>query len=270
MRVFIRCLYKDRLEFIRTRRSGIAFAILLSIALAFLGASYALPKFFENIADERLPAFFDNYSLGTLIENSFPQELSKNLGVFSSDIYIFYSVFVLFSTSALIPSEIHAGKWILPLQSGISRRQLMLSKVLMYAAGFSVPCFAIYNLYYVIGSMFLIPDFPYIPALVCAFILAFGVFALTCISFFCSLLIKQNIINFISIFSCMVLLPDLLYSLHIGHFFPTYILTFLYNSSTAYNELVIPVTEILFLMILLYFCSIKALSTADFSAREHQ
>ena len=56
-----------------------------------------------------------------------------------------------FMCAPLLREERRAGKWILALEAGYRPQTLLVSKILIYGLGASIPVFIMYNLYYTVG-----------------------------------------------------------------------------------------------------------------------
>ena len=199
-----------------------------------------------------------------MINTLFPDDLKGSLKIFSSDVGVFYSIIVIFISSGLIPSEIKSGKWLLPLSCGYKPTALLTSKVIINSLFAGLPCFVIYMLYYFIGSQFLKCNFAIETVVFNAFSLAFSISAIVSISVLSSSIIKNKIITIISLITVVIGVPDVMSLFSFGKYLPTHLLTFAYNSSENFAELIVPVIFTIIIILSMYVVAINKVKKLHF------
>ena len=134
MKCLIQCIRRDRLEFIRTKKGLIGICILVFMASLLLFATAITPAILNSVSFQEVSTNNNSLtSLGSLLIKTFPQDLRGSLGILSSDICIFYSTYIILSSAGILLSEIKYGKWIFPIQNGISAQTMLISKLIVYS-----------------------------------------------------------------------------------------------------------------------------------------
>ena len=121
---------KDLKEYLRFKKN-----IYYSMTLMLIGSMVILTTlFFPTLIAElgkKAPDFISNAgSINELMEKLFPDNLRGSLGIWYSDVGIFYSVVLVLTLHGLLPNEIKNGKWIMPLASGYTKVEIVISKII--------------------------------------------------------------------------------------------------------------------------------------------
>lgn len=266
MRKFLCCLNKDRLEIIRGRKNIICFGVLLACACLVMATTSMLPFLLEK-AMTTTNFLSGDTTLADFMNQFFPADLKGSMGIFSSDVGIFYSLVLIIFTFNLLPSEIAAGKMILPLCAGYHKNMLLLSKQLTYSALLAFPVFPVYLLYYTIGASLLQNNYAFGIALGNALVLTSVAFLVTSTTVVLSVVMKRKYLTLATMVVAIMVVPDLLSYFTFGKYFPTYLLTFSYQASSTFSDLVVPYTVAIILLLVLDLWAIKKRFTVDVDAR---
>lgn len=266
MTSFLSCLNKDRLEFIRSRKNLICPIILLGCAAMVLLSTAYMPLLLDK-AMEVTDLMSSDMSISAFMEKFFPNDLKGSLGIFSSDIGIFYSLAVIIMTFSLLPNEISTGRLVLPLCAGHSKNTLFMSKQLVYSVLCAIPVLPVYILYYYVGSGFLAINYGFKSVLFNAVLWAFTEFSIVYITIGLSVLYKHKYMSLATMAVFILMVPDMLSFFKFGKFFPTYILTYLYTSNTNTKVLIIPVVSLLAAMAIIDLIIIRRQFSVDVDER---
>lgn len=245
------CMKKDSVEFIRKKRSAVFFLVLILISAMVLGSTIMFPVLADRLAHQPSGMAESGAQLQTVLVRLFPPTLKENMGIWSSDVGVFFTAVMLFMCVSLIRDEVREGKWILVLEAGYRPQILLASKILIYGLGASIPVFIMYNLYYVAGSMVLSNNFQQIHAAANGAALSYAVFSILNLVIALSVLCKNQAALVLSILAAVMAGPDMLSMFPFGKFFPTYVLTFVYRSSGSWPDLAVPALGLLFLQLLI-------------------
>lgn len=256
MNRFKTCIKKDFIEFVRSKKLGVAFAILISLMVLLLVGSKLIPWMVDVLRSQG-DFLADISSVVEMLDEIFPKDLQLNCAVFAADVGLFYTLVVIFLTFGIIPGEIKSGRLILPICAGYKKRELNASKLVVYSLGLSLPVFPAYLLYYVFAGMIFENNYLGGYALINAVILTFGVFAYVNMTIAFSILYKHKIANLFTMIGLAVVLPEIMARLPFGEYFPTHIYTFAYNSMISPEELGIPVLEMVIILALIDFIAIN-------------
>lgn len=265
MRYLVCAIKKDIKEFIRGKKNILCLIVLFMIGFMVLGATLIFPDLIEELTIKAPDIISDTQSIEGLMSKLFPSDVAGSIGVFSSDIGVFYTMLISFMCFNMIPSEIKTGKWIIPLNMGYKSYHLLLSKCLVYGCGTTLPVFASYNLYYCIASMKLEVNFELKNAIINSVILSVAMFMIVVSTIMLSVLYKHSIFAALSILIVVMSVPDILTFFSFGRFFPTYILTFVYSSKSTYEEVLIPVIILILCIVVLYIFAEKKIRHIDVS-----
>lgn len=239
MKKFVRCLWLNQREFIRTRKNILSLLVIISCCAFLILSTLLIPQMLDKVTDISL-YLKNGESANVLTEKLFPQDLKGSCGIFASDIGLFYSLMVILTTYTLLPNEIKNGRIIPPICAGYSRAILLISKEVVYGLLFAMPVFCGYILYYSIAGNFLIVNYPMREALQNAVALAIAEFVIASFSIVLSVINKQPMLTFAFMASCVMIVPDALSYFQFARFFPTYLLTYTYNSSKEFGLLLWP------------------------------
>ncbi len=250
MNPFICCLNKDRLEFIRTRLNIICPIILLGCAAMVLLSTAYMPYLLDR-AMEVTDLMSTDMSISSFMEKFFPRDLKGSLGIFSSDIGVFYSLAIIFLTHALLPTDISLGRFILPLCAGHTENSLFLSKQLVYSFLCAVPVFPCYMLYYYIGVLFLENNYSINSVVFNALMLSIAEFSIVYITIALSVLYKHKRLSLLTMAIFVMVAPDLLSFFKFGSYLPTYIFTYLYRSENNIKKLLFPALSLLLVLVII-------------------
>lgn len=245
------CMKKDSIEFIRKKRGAVFYSVLILISAMVLGAAVVLPVLADQLAHQASGMMGDGAQLQTVLAKLFPSTLKENIGIWSSDVGVFFTAVLLFVCAPLLREEMQTGKWILALKAGYRPQTLLASKILIYGLGASIPVFIMYNLYYAVGSMVLSNNFQQLHAAANGAVLAYAVFSILNLVLALSVLCKNQAVLVLSILAAVMAGPDVLAMFPFGKFFPTYVWTFVYRSSSSWPDLAVPALGLLFLQLLI-------------------
>lgn len=250
MKKIISCIKKDRLEYIRSHKSLLCVGMLLLCACMVLLATASLPTLLSKIMEGN-SFLSEETSLTSFMEKFFPSDIRSSMGIFASDIGVFYGLLVIFLTYNLVPDEIQTGKIILPLCAGHSKRHMLVSKLIVYGGLMALPVFPIYMVYYMIGSGFLENNYSLLDAARSGLLMAFAIYSVINLTISLSVIFRKKFTSLAIMVGIILVAPDALSFFSFARYLPTYILTFLYKSSTDYKTVIFPLTIIIGLMIIL-------------------
>lgn len=264
MRNQILCsLRKDLHEFTSSRKNLLFGGTLLSLCAMVLGATYYLPSLIDALIKNAAHMISDTGTITTTLATFFPDTLSANMGVLSSDIAIFYGIVVILATYNLISKEIKSGKWIFPLSVGYKPFILIFSKGVTYGLGAAIPAIIFYNIYYFAGSMCLAPDYAFSTAVANSFVLGFSIFSIAYITIMLASIYKQAIMSAVTMILFVAVAPDIFALFSFGKLFPTHLLTHLYRSSSCITDVIIPAALTIAIAVILTILSSRKASNIE-------
>ena len=256
MTQIICCIKKDLLEVIRNRRALLFNGLLIAITVMVLGTTLAFPSLIDLLVEKAPDMVADGSQIQQIMAKLFPQTVKENMGIWASDIIIFFTIAISLVCCNLLPSEIRSGKWILVMEAGYSHWQMLFSKMLVYGSCTAFPVFVGYNLYYALCGIFVSANYSSAIALGNSVVIAVSVFFITTLSITLSVIYKNHIMAVITMVITVLAAPDILTMFSFGKLFPTYLLTFVYNSSNAFAELIIPCITLIILQFGLCYIAI--------------
>ena len=256
MKQIICCIKKDLLEVIRNRRALLFNGLLIAVTVMVLGTTLAFPSLIDLLVEKAPDMVADGSQIQQVMAKLFPQTVKENMGIWASDIIIFFTIAISLVCCNLLPSEIRSGKWILVMEAGYSHWQMLFSKMLVYGSCTAFPVFVGYNLYYALCRIFILDNYSLAIALGNSVVIAVSVFFITTLSITLSVIYKNHIMAVITMVITVLAAPDILTMLSFGKLFPTYLLTFVYNSSNAFAELIIPCITLIVLQFGLCYIAI--------------
>lgn len=251
-------IQKDIREYIRLKKNLLfSFTILLLCAMVFCATKF-LPSLISSLTENASHIISDSENLGVTIARFFPNSLKANMGILASDIAIFYGIVVILTTYNLIVKEVSDGKWIFPLGVGYSPFVLIVSKGFVYGIGAALPSLVFYNLYFLLGSTFLLADYPISTALTNSLVLALAMFLIVFLTILLASIYKQAILAAATMILFVVVAPDIFALFSFGKYLPTYMLTYLYQSNDNFPSLIIPIViTFAVTVVLTYFAAKK-------------
>lgn len=256
MTQIICCIKKDLLEVIRNRRALLFNGLLIAVTVMVLGTTLAFPSLIDLLVEKAPDMVADGSQIQQVMAKLFPQTVKENMGIWASDIIIFLTIAISLVCCNLLPSEIRSGKWILVMEAGYSHWQMLFSKMLVYGSCTAFPVFVGYNLYYALCRIFILDNYSSAIALGNSVVIAVSVFFITTLSITLSVIYKNHIMAVITMVITVLAAPDILMMFSFGKLFPTYLLTFVYNSSNAFAELIIPCITLIILQFGLCYIAI--------------
>ena len=259
MKTLTLCIRKDILEFLRRKRLLICLIVLFCIAFMVLGVTKAFPVLVHALTKLSPDSLSELDSLLEITDGLIPSDLKGNLGFFTSDLVVYYTIAAAFLCFNLIPSEIREGKWIIPLNCGIDRSSLLLSKCLVYGAGIGLPGMIVYDLYYGILRLTMESNCPPGRVLLNGLLLGFNVAVLAVIVILLSVIFRYGILSALTVILTVMVAPDVLSLFSFGRFLPTYTLSFNYAVGGDPSLLIIPFLETGVLLVLLFLCALRKL-----------
>lgn len=257
------CISKDMKEFVRGFKNIICLMILLCIASFVLGVTLTFPSLIEELSTRAPEMISDSSSLKGMMQKLFPTDLKGNLGIFASDVGVFYTIVIALICYNIIPSEIGMGKWVVPLNCGIKKKNLIVSKCLVYSVGVGLPVFVVYNLYALVASFLIHFNCSYNTVFMNSIVLAFALASVASIVILSSLLYKHSIFAAISMIVIIMTAPDVLTFFVFGNFFPTYLLTFTYRVEDDISSLIVPVVALIIIIVILYIVAVRKVKNIE-------
>lgn len=257
MTILIACIQKDLREFLRYKKNIICMAILMGIAAMVLVVTNIFPALITQLSIKSPNLISDPTAMDGMFAKMFPMDIRGSLGIVSSDIGIFYTIVVALMCHALLPTEIREGKWIMPINAGISGSNLIASKCIVYSAGMAFPVLVVMNLYYYAASFFLENNLPWNVAFINSIVLAFAVACIVAITIVTSIIYKHSIIAALSVIVVVSTAPDILTLFSFGKWFPTYLLTFTYNVESNITGVIVPALIMIIILIGLFGISAR-------------
>ena len=234
----ISCLKKDLREVLRTGKLILFVALAFGIAIMIFG----ITVIFSDVPEvlwEQLPGF-NIASLEEVITSLYPKVVRESIGVYSYYIGFFYSLVVILIVHGKLPSEIQNGKWTLPLQQGYGELELIFSKCLVYGAAAGASVFVGYLFYFAIANGSMERNMSFGNALICAVVHALNLLFIVSYTMLFSVLYPNPVIAAVSMIATVIFVPDLAVYFSIGKVLPTYLLTFVYDSSNEYGKILPP------------------------------
>lgn len=243
------CIKKDILELTRQKRTFLFNGLLASVTIMVLGSTLGFPFLIELLTKRVPDVVADGSQLQQVMVKLFPQTTRENMGIWSSDVVIIFTIVISMLCGNVLRKEVETGKWIMVLASGYSPWKLLISKILVYGIYLSVLIMLGYNIYYSVGSYVLIDNFTRVVAVGNSIVLAIAVFFITTWSITLSVIYKNSIMAILTVIITVLVAPDIFSLFSFGRFLPTYLLTFVYLSLERFNELAIPFILLLLLQI---------------------
>lgn len=256
---FICAVKKDIYEYMRGKKNLLLAGTLLMISIMMIFATKFLPTLI-NSAIQNLPSMITNSdTIASTISDLFPNNLKDNMGIFSSDVAIFYGTVVIFSTYNIISREIAVGKWIFPICSGYRPYILVLSKAFVYSLGSAFPCLVVYIAYYFVGGSIIENNYLFSTAIINAVVIAIAMFFITFITILLSSIYSKPALAATTMLLFVIVAPDIFALFSFGKFLPMHLLSFLYMSNSNSIELIIPILICLAVSVVLTVVTIKTL-----------
>lgn len=252
MTSFIACIRKDIFEFLRQKRNVICMIVLIGIGAMVLIVTNTFPALLAQLSIKSPNLISDPSSMDGMIAKMFPADMKGSLGIVASDIGVFYTIVVALICHSLLPAEIRDGKWIIPINAGINASKLVASKCLVYSAGMAFPVVVVMNLYYYAASFFLDNNIEWRVALINSLVLGISIASIVSITIMTSVLYKHSIVAALSVIIIVSTAPDILTMFSFGKWFPTFLLTFTYNTESNLTMVIIPTLIMLLIIGALY------------------
>lgn len=256
---------KDIKEYLQTRKNILFSMILFSLCAMVLVATKFLPSLISELVKQASHMISNTATISDTLAAFFPENLRANMGILASDIAIFYGIVVILSTYNLIVKEINDEKWIFPLSTGYKPSILLISKGLVFGVGAALPSIIFYNLYFIIGNIYLTPNYNFATALINSLVLGFAIFSIVYLTIMLSLVYKQAIMSALTMILFLTVAPDIFSLFTFGKYLPTYLLTFVYTTSTNIFDLIIPFLFTIIIQILLTFVASKKIANIEVS-----
>ena len=231
---------KDIKELLRTKKNLMYSGTLLFLSAFFLAATKFVPTLMYKLFESASHMITDVNDIEAMLGSFFPQNLKANMGVLASDIIIFYGFLSVFSTYNLVVKEIEEKKWIFPIGAGYKPYILNVSKGIVYGLGAALPCVVFYNIYNLVGRIYLKANYLFIDASKNSLVLMFSIFWIVYIAIIMTPIFKRTLMSVMTMLTVIVVAPDVFAIFEFGKYLPTHLLTYLYRARTEIEELVIP------------------------------
>ncbi len=253
------CCKKDIMEFYRHRLNILCAVIIICIGACVLLATVYFPSLILAASSTMPEIITDTNSLTNVIEKLFPSNVKSNMGIFSSDVVVFYGLILIYICTSVLPNEIMRRQWIIPLSVGYRRETILISKCIVYTVGTSFPVFVIGNIYYMVAACVLKNDMAWGSAVLNIIALTISIACISIISLFLSIIITNRIMAVFTIVSLVMVAPDIMTFFSFGEYLPTYLLTLVYNSEVTLEKSIIPVCNILLIIVTCYLLAVNKL-----------
>ncbi len=256
---------KDTKEYIRSRKNVYFALALLAIGAFVLLTTMFFPSLISMLSDKAPEMITDTKSLDSMMSNLFPTDVRGSLGIWASDVAIFYGIVVILMTQGLIRKEIRSGKWIMPVASGYSKKTLLIAKCVVYGAGAAFPVFILSNVFYFASSSILENNVGFSEVLTASVVLSITMAGIAVITILTSVLYRHSITAGLSMILIVMAAPDVMTFFAFGKYLPTYLLTYVYSMSNNLTDLIIPLFELIFIVLALFAVSSRKISTMELS-----
>lgn len=257
MRVLIACIKKDLREFLRYRKNILCTSILMIICIMVLAVTNIFPMLLTQLLIKSPNLVSDSTVVYEMFTKMFPTNIRGSLGIVASDIGTFYTIVVVLICHSILPTEIREGKWIIPINTGISGNNLVASKSIVYSIGMSLPVFVIMNIYYYTASFFLENNITWIVVLINSIVLACSIAFIVAMTIMTSIIYKHSSVVALFIIFITLTAPDILTMFSFGKWFPTYLLTFVYNTESNIGLIFIPLLAMVCILIISFVLSVN-------------
>lgn len=246
----ISCVRKDWKECVRSGRIFLFFGMSVGLAFLIMGVTFLFSDIPEFLYQE-LPGI-DIASLTDVIVSLYPKNLRESIGVYAYYIGFFYVLVVTIALHGILVSEEKRGTWILPLQMGYRKCDIVLSKCLTYGAASAVSVFAGYLFYYLFAGCFMERNMGFGHALLLGALHGIDMGIVVAYVLLLSLLFPVPALSAVSVIATVIFLPDLLNYFSFGRHLPTYLLTFVYESNDRFSQIVGPMILNLLILFLIW------------------
>lgn len=257
MNPLLYCIKKDVMEIFRNKRNIIINGIILATIAMVLGTTLLFPSLIAQLAKRAPNLISDGSQINNLMHKFFPQDVKGSMGIWTSDAITFLTIAIALMCCNLIPEEIKSGKWILVVQAGYTQNILLKSKLLAYGLCTALPSWLGYFVYYQLSKLLISDNYSLYIAICNATVFSIAVFSITVLCILVSLVCRGYVTAVITIITGALVAPDILTFFSFGRYFPTYILTFLYNSSNDFFEIIFPLIALTVLVLFLYYIANK-------------
>ena len=257
MRQFHACVKKDISEYLRYHRNIMCLIVLMGIGAMVLITTMFFPGLISQLAVKAPNMITDPVAINELMTRLFPQDVRGSLMIFSSDVGLFYTIVVCLICHSMLPGEIKNGQWIIPVNAGIKKRNLLASKCLVYAAGMAFPVFVIYNLYFYTASTLLVANCKFEVALLNGAVLSLAIAFIAIVTILSSVLYKHSVIAALSVIIIVMVAPDVLTFFSFGRLFPTYLLTFSYTLGENITTVIFPAVIMVIVSYVLFIFALR-------------
>lgn len=247
---FLSCIAKDSKEYIRSKRNILFSSTLLALCVFVLCSTKLLPGLVQLLSEKASHMIASPDTLAETLNTLFPGNLKANLGIFASDVVVFYGLVAVLSCYNLIPQESRTGRWIFPVGVGYHPNWMVLTKGLVYGCGAAFPLVVFYNLYYFVGSMFLTPDLSWQTALINSAVLGFCMLVIVYLTVILAAISKRPVSTAISVIVTVVAAPDIFSMFAFGRYLPTHLLTYTYTAAENPAQLILPLATTILVSVL--------------------
>lgn len=244
------CIKKDIKEVFRMGKIYLYIGLLVGIASMVL----VFTVIFSNIPEEmwQLLEGFDIEAIEKMMQQFYPKIVSESLELFSYNVGFFFTFVIVITMHGQLPRERDEGTWLLPRQHGISVMDIIESKCIVYGGTCGISVTVGYLVYYLLAMTFMERNMSFLNALVCAIVHGFNMLFIVTYTLFFSVLLKKPIVGAISVMATVLLMPDIGSFFPFGIYFPTNLLTFVYDSSYNYKELPVPFVLNVFILLVMW------------------
>ncbi len=247
------CIKKDFKEYFRTGKIFASIVLCSSIFFLILVSTLV----FSNIPDilnQELKGL-DIKNLEELMINLYPKKVLESIGIFAYYIGFFYSMIMIVVVHSILPNERKNGRWILPNEQGYKKMDFVISKCFVYGIMSFASVFVFYMLYFFAANIFMEKNMYFSDAFILAFVHGINLFMIIVYTLLMSVWYKSGLFAAISMIGTVLLVPDIMTYFDFGKYFPTYMLTFVYESQLEYSDLLISFLINIILIVICYFIS---------------
>ncbi|MGN0384126.1 MAG: hypothetical protein ACI4DS_07640 [Eubacterium sp.] len=234
MNIMSCCIKKDCIEYMRKMKWLICGAVMFFNVFLVLFISWALPIMGQALSGLQNTELESSVNAFSELSKMFPEDVRGSISAFLSMSMVYYCLCSILVAVGIIPKEIKRGKWIAPVNAGITHRQLLLSKVLTWSFLSGMIALMGYIVYYIIARLIFTGNFGISTMLWYGIWFFWSVFFISAEAMALSGVCGNKVVPLITILPCLIAGADIMSLFNIGRYLPTYIFT--YTTSISSDE----------------------------------
>lgn len=251
------CLKKDIQEVLRTGKLVFFLVLALGIGVLIMGFTVIFSDIPDFLTSEL--SGFDIGSLEEMMSTLYPKRVRESLGVFSYYIGFFNSLITILVCNGILPRERQSGKWILPKEQGYKGSHFLAGKCIIYGGMAAVSVFISYMLYFFISNTFMEQNMTFGNAIFCGMLHGLNAMFILDYTFLFAVWFNSGVLAAISMIGTVLFIPDIMNYISFGKYLPTYLLSFVYDSSSDYGTVVLPLLVNIIFFAMLYVIAVSKL-----------